>query len=39
MFRFVERLRNIPGEDRVHGAHDDQNDRIAECYHVRRVDE
>lgn len=35
----VERFRYVSGEHCVHGTHDNQHDRVAECYHVRRVDE
>lgn len=39
MFGLVERLRYVSGQHGVHGAHDDQHDRVAERYHVRRVNE
>lgn len=39
VFGLVERFRDVSGEHGVHGAHDDQHDRVTERYHVRRVDE
>lgn len=37
MFALVERFRYFPGEDRVDGADDDQEDGIGERDHVRGV--
>lgn len=39
MLGLVESFRDVSGEHGVHGAHDDQRDRVAERNHVRGVDE
>lgn len=38
MFALVERLGYVPGEDSVHGAHQDEQDGVPEGDHVGGVD-
>lgn len=34
----IERLGDVPSEDGVHGAHQDEQDRVSERYHIGGVD-